>query len=91
MSKIKLTTDQLEAYKIGNQQDLDRLQDVWNSHNQTGTPIEFEPFEGISDDVRDYLAAKGITPSAVTNEPESAAESVINVNDILEYNKLKNK
>lgn len=90
-NRVKLTADQLTAYKIGSQADLDRLQDVWNNHNQTGTPIEFEPFEGISEDVRDYLAAKGQTSQAAVNIPAIAQESVINVDDILEYNKLKNK
>lgn len=89
MSKIKLSKEELETYKIGSQADLDRLQQVMSE--QMGTPVEFEPFEGISDDVRDYLAAKGQTSQAAVNIPAIAQESVINVDDILEYNKLKNK
>ena len=90
MSKIKLSKEELAAYKIGSQADLDRLQQVMSE--QMGKPVELAPFEGVSNDVRDYLASKGITPDATAKAPEiPPAESVINVNDILEYNKLKNK
>ncbi len=87
--KIKLSNEELATYKIGSQQDSDRLQQVISE--QMGTPVELAPFEGVSNDVREYLAAKGQTPKAAVNIPAIAQESVINVNDILKYNKLKNK
>lgn len=92
--KVQLTKQELAAYKINSQQDLDRLQKVWNEN--LPEPVEFEPFripdDEVSEDVKAYLAAKGIKFNEGKNAPvNTPVESVISAQDIQQFIQQKNK
>lgn len=91
MSKIRMSDEDLKTYGIITQKDLDRFQKKVNE--QMGTAVEYEPLpDPISPEVRVYLEAKGLTPNANNSiHQNTPTESVISVEDINQFNKLKNK
>lgn len=87
--QIKLSQEELERFKIGSQQDMDKLQAIMSQH--AGVEVQLAPFEGVSADVQAYLAAKGQTVNAAVNVPPMQRESVLTPEDIQNYIKTLKK
>lgn len=85
MSKIKLTKHELDYYGIGNQQQLDDFQREMSV--KMGRNLEFEPFDGVSDMMKAYIASK-----SQSKEPNNEEHNMEGVSDMMkEYLKSKKK
>lgn len=82
--KVKLTKEQMTKYNVRSQQDLDRLQHVWNDN--LPEPIEFEPYDEVSDMMKEYLKSKSQT-NQTTNEDPTFRDGVSDM--MKEYIKTK--
>ena len=81
MSKIKLTKRELDHYGIGKQ--LDDFQRKMSA--KMGLNLEFEPFDGVSDMMKAYIASK-----SQSKEPNNEERNMEGVSDMMkEYLKSK--